>query len=181
MGHTDTSTKAAAQLALLVEYFVELRASSPGGGRRSPTRSIENTAPLNVATLSHIHASVREIREYVDIESPGTVEPLPKDPAGVYDWCIRNTEHDDEAVKRRRDTIIYRQYLEHAIEAGDDKVVRHHRCPGCGTVGLHWKSGSAVCRKRDCLTPDGLRPKWTLAHLAAEYIADQEKRSRRAT
>ncbi|MFC9497686.1 hypothetical protein [Streptomyces sp. NPDC056982] len=183
MGHTDTSTKAAAQLALLVDYFVELRASSPGGGRRSPTRSIENTAPLNVATLSHIHASVREIKEYVDIESPGTMEPLPKDPAGVYDWCIRNTEHDDEAVKRRRDTLIYRQYLEHKILAGDVKIVRRHRCPGCGTVGLHWRAsvGSAVCRNRNCRTPDGLASTWTLAHLAAENIADKEKRSRRAT
>lgn len=180
MGHTDTSTKAAAQLALLADYFVELHASSRGGGRRSPTRSIENTAPLNVDTLSHIHASVREIKEYVAIESPGTVEPLPRDAAGVYDWCVRNTEHDDEAVTRRREALMYRQYLEHTILAGDVKVVRRHRCPGCGTVGLHWV-GRVVCRNRRCRTPDGLAPTWSLSQLATQYIADQEKRRRRAT
>jgi len=183
MGHTDTSIKAAAQMALLVDYFVELRASSPNGGRRSPTRSIENTAPLNVDTLSHIRASVREIKEYVDVESPGTVEPLPKDDAAVYDWCVRNTDWDDEALTRRRDALMYRQYLEHTILTGDAKIVRRHRCPGCGTLSLHWRrsAGSAVCRNRNCRTPDGLASTWTLAHLATAYITDQESRQRRAT
>ncbi|MFE1949964.1 hypothetical protein ACFW9D_05780 [Streptomyces sp. NPDC059524] len=183
MGTTDsTAQQASAQLAHLARYFVELPTTGHTGGPTAPVRSIENTAPLNVDTVSHIADSVREIRDYMTRESPGTLEPLPAEAAAVYDWCLRNTEHDDRAARQRRDTIIYRQYLEHAILTGDKLVVRRHRCPGCGTVGLHWHSGlkAAVCRNRRC-TSDGRASTWSLAFLAHEHIQEQERLSVRAT
>ena len=178
MGHTDASQKAAEQLAFLAEYFVDLPLA-----RRRPIRQIEDVAPCNVDTVSHIHASVREIADYMAVESPGTLEPLPASAPAVYDWLIRNTDTDDDAAKRRRDSLVYRQYLEHAIAAGDPTVVRRHPCPGCGCFGLHWRApiGKAVCRNRTCRTPEGRAQVWSLAFLAHEYIESQEKRAARAT
>jgi hypothetical protein len=183
MENTDSAAaQAASQLTKLVQHFVELPAGRRTG-RTAPVRSIENTAPLNIDTVSHIDASVREIRDYMHAESPGTLEPLPHTAAAVYDWCVRNTATDDDTAKRRRDTIIYRQYLEHATMTGDAQVVRRHRCPGCGTVGLHWRDAvqRAVCRNHNCRTPDGRASTWTLAHLAHEHIERQERLAARAT
>ncbi len=179
---TDASQQATAQLAHLVDHFVQ----HPTGrrtGRGAPVRSIENTAPLNIDAISHIDASVREIRDYMRTESPGTLEPLPADAAAVYDWCIRNTETDDDAARRRRDAIIYRQYLEHCILTGDVKVIRTHRCPDCGTVGLHWNPPfkKALCRNIRCKTPDGGLQMWSLARLATAHIEAHEKLAARAT
>lgn len=183
MGNTDsTAEQAAKQLAHLVDYFVELPTRAHTGGRTAPVRSIERTAPLNVDTISHIDATVREIRTFMAAESPDTIEPLPERAADVYDWMIRNTEFDDDTTRRRRDTLIYRQYLEHAVLTGNQNVVCRHRCPECRCVGLMWQSSfrKAVCSNMDC-RPDGQTSTWTLAHLAQEHIEAQEKLAARAT
>lgn len=184
MGNTDsTAEQAAKHLAHLVDYCIELPNRAHTGGRTAPVRSIERTAPLNVDTVSHIDATVREIRSFMAAESPDTIEPLPKDAADVYDWMIRNTEFDDDTTRRRRDILIYRQYLEHAVLTGDSKAVRRHPCPACGCVGVHWQHtlGKAVCRNRRCRTADQGLNTWTLAHLAQQHIEAQEKLTARAT
>jgi len=185
MGTTDShAEQAAAQLAHLVDHFVELPRRSHTGARTAPVRSIERTAPLNVDALSHIDATVREIRAFMATESPDTIEPLPKDAPAVYDWMIRNTEFDDATVQRRRDILVYRQYLEHAVLTGNANIVCRHLCPGCGCAGLLWhhRTGRALCSNGHCRTPDGRRSTWTLAYLAHRHIEGQEeRRAARAT
>jgi hypothetical protein len=180
MGYEHTTT-AAARMALLEDFFLEQPVNSRPGNTRRATATTPS-APVNLGTVDHIRASVYELEQHTRAAAPDA-GPLPRRPSGVYDWCIEHTEHADERVQRRRDVLICKQELEHAIRLGETKVVRRHRCPGCGTVGLHWRQsiGRAVCRNRRCRTPDGLASTWSLSRLATAYIEDQEKRRRRAT
>jgi hypothetical protein len=97
----------------------------------------------------------------------------------AYAWYMDNTRNADSAQRQRRDTIIYRQRLEHAIAVGDTSVVRPHRCPACRCFSLFWKGefGKAVCTNGDCLTRGGLSHKWDLAQLAYEHIAAMSEKA----
>ena len=94
----------------------------------------------------------------------------------VYAWCVANTDHAGETTRLRRDTVIYRQYLEHALRTGDKTVIRRHRCPECRTWGLMWQAGRqlALCTNGDCVDTDGCSTTVTLARLAHEHIAGKK-------
>lgn len=176
----DAQDTAAARLRHLDKYFREHPVTGPVEGH-SASRS--TPAPLSLATLDHIQASVHEVVELTREANP-QAGPTPSRVDAVYDWCREHTEHADEAVQQRRETIEYRQYLEHAIRAGDVKVVRSHRCPSCGTVGLLWHQAAqrARCINRHCARRNGgISRAWTLASLAHEHIASNESLKECAT
>jgi hypothetical protein len=161
----DTAAK---RLRHLHEYYLKHPVTGPTP-RRPPT--IEASAPLNLATLSHIQTSVREVTELTRAANPDA-GPAPSRPEAVYDWCRQQTEHADETTQQRLEAIEYRHYLEHAIRAGDKKVIRKHRCPECRTWGLMWDATSqrALCTNTECVDSDGCSTTVTLARLAYEHV-----------
>jgi len=180
--HTNSTDddSAAQRLAQLHKYF---RAHPVTGQQPRVIRSTNPAAPANLSVLDHIDASVRELADYTRQANP-EADQLPESVLDVYRWCVENTVNTPEAVQQRRDTIVYRQRLEHAIAAGDHKVVRPIRCPECRTFGLFWKPQiqRAVCTNGRCLTKDGLSRRWTLARLAHAQVKEQQKSLRvRAT
>ncbi|MFF7190570.1 hypothetical protein ACFZAR_36370 [Streptomyces sp. NPDC008222] len=183
----DTADDAASRLALLVEHFRQHPVTGPEGhsftsSASQPTRTTAAT-PVNLAIVDHISASVRELADYTHTVNTAA-DPLPEDAAAVYAWCVANTRNTPEAEQQRRDSIVYRQRLEHAICAGDYSVIPPHRCPACRTFGLMWRvsQGRAVCTNRRCVDRDGMSRAWSLGRLAYEHVQSQSKiRSRRAT
>lgn len=173
MAQGDTSEDtAASRLHQLAQYYREHPATGPTEGR-SPTRTT-SPAPLSLATLDHVTDSVRELTELTDTvnEEP---TPLPDKVRDVYAWCVANTNHAPETTRLRRDTVIYRQSLEHAIRMGDwRRVIRPHRCPECRTFGLMWKAGQVLCTNSECVDADGCSTTVTLARLAHEHIAGKK-------
>jgi hypothetical protein len=138
---------------------------------------------VDLDVVDHIQASLREVVDDTLAANPDA-GPLPPRVEGAYRWYVENTANAPEAVQQRRDTVIYRQSLEHAIALGNTKVVRPHRCPQCRTLGLMWPRGGerAVCTNRRCLDADGMSSTWDLAQLAYAYIAGQKNHGRaRAT
>ncbi len=167
MGDETTDT-AASRLHHLNTYFREHPITGPAEGH---TTTRTSTAPLHLATLDHVRASVREVVDHT-LEANPKAGPLPPRVEAVYDWCRRNTALADATVQLRRDIIEYRHYLEHAIRAGDIKVVRPLRCPECRTWGLMWvrERQAAVCTNIDCVDRDGCSNTFTLSRLATEHI-----------
>jgi len=178
MGIRDDT--AAKQLAGLHQYFLEYPITGPA---EIPPASRTASVPLNLGTVDHIHASVQEVVDHTRTVNPAP-EPLPRRVQDVYAWCRANTQHADAAQQQRRETIIYRQYLEHAIRAGEHEVIPPHRCPSCRTWGLMWMPAAqrAVCTNLECVTRDGTSNTFTLARLAYEHVAAQTELARaRAT
>jgi hypothetical protein len=163
-------------MQLLLDHFRQHPVTGPT--ERGPA-TVTPGAPLNLRVVDHITASVQEITDYTHAVTPGAA-PLPARVQDVYRWVVANTTTADEAVQQRRDTIVYRQSLEHALAMGDIKVVRPHRCPACHGLGLMWQPSlqRAVCTSRRCLTRDGTSQKWTLARLAYEHVAGQKNHGR---
>lgn len=186
--HHDTEDDSAAQrLAVLAEYFRERPVTGPAGHSyiSSAPRgtSTAPAAPANLTVVDHISASVQELVDYTREANPDADE-LPERVQDAYRWCVENTYHAPEDVQLRRDTIIYRQRLEHAITEGEYKIVRPIRCPACHTFGLMWKQalGTVVCTNGRCLTKDGRTRRWTLAALAHAVVhGAQESERVRAT
>jgi hypothetical protein len=178
MGVTDDYT-ATRSLAELHQYFREHPVTGPEGhsyipaGHAAPTTP---SLPLNTGVTDHIHASVREIVALTRGLNLAAESP-PQRVQDVYDWCRRNTAHAPQVEQQRRDTVIYRQGLEHAIKAGYDKVVRPLRCPECATFGLMWvaQMQRAVCTNTRCLDHDGLSRSFTLGRLAYEHVAERTR------
>lgn len=172
-----TGDDAAARLALLARHFREHPVTGPSE-RRAPQATAG--APVNLSVVDHIDASVREVADYT--RSVNTAAgPLPQHAEDVYAWCVDNTRHTPEAVQQRRDTIVFRQYLEHALRAGDASVVRPIRCPECRTLGLMWKAGRVMCTNRKCVDEEGMTRVWSLGRLAHAHISAQKYRQARAT
>lgn len=164
---------AAAGLRYLSEYLLEHPVTGPTEGR-NPTRT--PGAPLSLATLDHVTDSVRELAELTDTVN-AEPSPLPQQVQDVYAWCIANTAHASEITQQRRDTVIYRQYLEHAIRAGDwRKAIRPQRCPECRCFGLMWQAGMqrALCTNTECVDQDGMSTTVTLARLAHEHVTTRK-------
>lgn len=166
-----TEDTAAHRLAQLHQYFLEHPATGPSEG--STRRAGRSTAPLNVSVLDHINASVREVaKRTLDINPKA--EPLPARAEAVYEWCRRNTEQADEYDRLRLEALEYRQYLEHAIRAGDwRRVLRPLRCPRCNTFSLlMWveREQRALCSNRDCTDPEGMGTKVSLGWLAHAQV-----------
>jgi hypothetical protein len=186
MSTTDEDT-AAQLLTQLHQYFRTHPTTGPAGhsyiSSEPRATAVHPGAPANLAAVDHIDATVRELADYTREANP-SAEPLPERVQDVYRWCVENTVNAPEDVQRVRDTIVYRQRLEHAIAMGDTKAVRPIRCPACRTFGLMWRPEQqrAVCTNGRCLTKDGLSHRWSLARLATAHIEAQQEMSRvRAT
>jgi hypothetical protein len=182
----DKADTAAGRLKLLNEYLREHPVTGPEGhcvtGPPSRTTSVSRGLPFPTRVADHITASVAEVAEHTREVNPAA-GPLPPRVEAVYDWYVANTALAPAAEQQRRDTIVYRQRLEHAIAMGEPKVVRPHRCPACKTFGLMWVEDAqrAVCTNTRCTTTGGLSNRWTLARLAYEHVAAQygaQKKSR---
>jgi hypothetical protein len=175
MGNRTDDDTAAGRLGTLLAHFKQHPVTGPA--ERGPA-SVTPGTPVNLSVVDHITASVREVVDDTLAANPAA-SPLPARVEAVYGWYMANTAHAPEAVRQRRDTIVYRQRLEHALAAGDRSVVRPHRCPACRTFGLFWRPelGKAVCTNGDCLTKDGLSRKWTLAKLAYEHVAAMSEKA----
>lgn len=167
-------TTAERRLRLLQAEFTQHQRRGPGDGRTA-TRT-ESPAPLNLAVIDRIHAAVHEVIEHTrTADRSHPAGPAPADAARVYDWAREHTAHLDTEHQQARETLIYRQGLEHAITMGDTTVVRRHPCPGCGCWGLAWRPAvqRAACPNRYCLDDDGLSRSWPLATLAHRHVARQ--------
>jgi hypothetical protein len=185
---TTEDDTAAQLLAELVHCFRERPVTGPAGHSYIASEprgtATHPGAPLNLTVVDHIDATVRELADYTRETNPGA-EPLPPHVEAVYAWCLANTQNAPEDIQQRRDTLIYRQRLEHAIAMGDIKAVRPIRCPKCRTLSIMWPNDAdqrALCTNGNCLDKDGLSNRFTLAQLAHSHIAGQQKSVRvRAT
>ena len=168
----DTADTAASRLRLLYQDFREHPRTGPAGRSATPAHP---GAPVNLAVVDHIAASVREIANEARAANP-QADPLPDRVEAVYDWWRDNTRLAPEHVQQRRDIVIHRQYLEHAIAMGDVNVIPPHRCPGCGTFGVVWRNQirRAVCLNVRCVTKDGMARTWSLGRLAYEHVAAEK-------
>lgn len=184
MSTTDGET-AAGRLAELYAHYRQHPVKSAAGhsyisAAPRATASVPE-ALVNLEVVDHIQASLREVVGDTLAANPDA-GPLPPRVEGAYRWYIENTRNAPEADQQRRDTVIYRQGLEHAIAMGNRKVVRPHRCPQCRTLGLMWprtlEAERAVCTNRNCLDAEGMASTWTLAQLAYEHIAAQKNHGR---
>lgn len=189
MGRTDTDdTDASSRLAQLHAYFRQHPVTGPDGhsyiSSEPRATQVAPGLPFNVAVVEHITAAVREVEAHTRAANPDA-GPLPEHVADVYDWAREHTEHAPEDVQQRRDTVEYRQGLEHAIAAGDFSVIRRHRCPDCGAPGLYWQQqrGEALCVNRHCARRNGgTHRTFDVARLAYEHIqARKNLRQARAT
>ena len=183
LGHTDTGTadldSAGQRLAELNAYFREHPVSGPEGHSYTLSGNhhthAETGIPYNTRVCDHIAASVTEVVTHTRAANPDA--GLPDSIAGVYDWAREHTQAAPDDVQFRRDVLEYRHSLEHAITAGDIKVVRPHRCPACGTIGLHWQTERqrAVCLNLHCARANrGVARAWTLGRLAFERVAAEK-------
>jgi hypothetical protein len=159
MGDESTDT-AAARLQHLTTYFREHPVTGPSE-RHAAT--VTPGAPLSLATLDHVRACVDEVVQHTHAANP-TAGPAPSRAEAVYDWCRQHTQHTDDTVQLRGQIIEYRQYLEHAIRAGDVKVVRPLRCPECQTFGLMWIREMRTVVSRT----------FTLARLATHHVTSRK-------
>jgi hypothetical protein len=186
MGTADGDTAAGRLHELHAHYRQRPVKSAAGHSYISSAPRPTAVAPealVDLDVVDHIQASLREVVDGTLAANP-EADPLPERVQDVYRWVVENTATAPEAVQQRRDTVIYRQSLEHAIALGNVKVVRPHRCPQCRTLGLMWPRGGerAVCTNRRCLDADGMSSTWDLAQLAYAYIAGQKNHGRaRAT
>jgi len=173
------SDDAAASLHLLDTHYRTHPANGPAE-RRTP--SVSPGAPLNLDILDHLDRCRAEVVQHARAEVP-QLQPLPPRIRDVYDWWTEQTADAGHEVQLRRDIVIYRQGLEHAIRLGEYKVVRTHPCPACGTWGLQWQAHtrSALCLNRKCRDRHGMARTWSLARLATQHIVEKENRARRAT
>lgn len=177
---TDDTDTAASRLHQVIAHCLEHPVTGPVEGHPA---SRSAPAPLSLATLDHIQSSRREVIEHTRNANP-EAGPAPSRPDAVYDWAREHTEHTDEQTQQRRDTIEYRQYLEHSLRAGDKLVIRRQRCPECRTWGLMWQRNmqTVLCTNTDCVDSDGFSTTVTLARLAYEHIAARKNlRQARAT
>ena len=177
-GEDDNET--ANRLRILNRHFREHPVTGPEGhsvtGPTSRATAVAHGLPYPAQIVEQIDRSVAEVAAHTRTVNPAA-GPLPARVEAVYDWYREHTANAPAAEQQRRDTILYRQGLEHAIAMGDTKVIRPHRCPGCRTFGLMWiaEAQRAVCTNSRCTTKTGLSSSWTLAKLAYEHVAAQYK------
>lgn len=176
MGRDDTAT---ARLRELDTYYREHPQAGPAE-RHAPT--VAATAPLNIAVIDHLRACVDEVEGHTHTVDPRS-GPAPADVTAVYDWFRQHTAHAGDEQARVRETVIYRQGLEHAILQGDADIVCTHPCPRCQTWGLQWVHAArrARCLNEECVDKSGAGSMWSLGRIATAHIASRESRRRRAT
>ena len=179
MGRDDTE-EASTSLHLLATHYREHPNNGPSE-RRSP--SVSPGTPLNLGIVDHIDRCIDEVVQHARTEAPKPAGPVPSRVADIYDWYREHTEDAGPEVRLRRDIVIHRQKLEHAIALGEHKVIRTYSCPGCRTWGLQWEPHrqKALCLNRRCRDRNGMARTWSLARLATQYVTEQESRISRAT
>jgi hypothetical protein len=171
---------AASRLHLIDTHYREHPRTGPSV-RRAP--SVSPGAPLNLNIVDHMANCVDEVVQFVRAEAAGDIRPLPDRPRDFYTWCEEKTEDAPPEVQQRRDIVIYRQSLEHAIAVGNYEVICAHPCPRCTTWGLQWQpyTQRARCLNMDCRGRDGQPSAWTLVRLATQYVTQKETLQIRAT
>lgn len=173
----DTATS---RLRVLSQDFREHLRTGPTNTRTAT--SVVPGTPVNLAVVDHIAASVREVVDDTLAVNPAP-GPLPERIEAIYAWYVENTFNAEPAQAQRRDTIMHRQRLEHALRMGDASVIPPHRCPACRTFGLMWRASlqRALCTNGRCRGKDGMGNTWTLARLAYEHVAAEKTLRVRAT
>ncbi|MET7713744.1 hypothetical protein [Streptomyces sp. NPDC005407] len=146
------------------------------------SRTVHSPALIHLGILEHMTASRAEVIARARAEVPDT-GPDPGLHPGMYTWWRERTAHLAPEIQQARETVIYRQSLEHAIAAGDTKVIRPHPCPDCGCFGLEWDSGRrrAICTYRPCSDERGMTHAWKLAELAHRHVAGEKMLKSNAT
>jgi hypothetical protein len=174
------TTEAATGLHLLDTHY-RVHPSTGPSGRRSASPA--PGAPLNLAVVDHIDRCVAEVVDHARADAGDTLAPLPPRVRDIYDWWHQHTEHAAPEVRLRRDIVIHRQRLEHAIALGETGVIRTYPCPGCATWGLIWQDHlhRALCPNIRCRDRNGMARSWSLARLATQAETEQENRASRAT
>lgn len=177
MAQGDTSEDTAAgRLHQLDQYYREHPVTGADGHSyisNQPRPSATHPGlPFNVRVLEHIDRTVTEVVDHTREINPEATPP-PENVLDVYRWCAENTAHAPEVEQQRRETLEYRHWLEHAVAAGDTKVIRPHRCPDCMTFGLMWDNltRQVRCTNRDCVDEQGLGTVVSFSRLAHERIA----------
>lgn len=173
MAHADTTDNAATRLKELSAYFREHPVTGPTEGHAA---SVRTPAPLSLATLDHITASVREVEQHTRAVNPDA-GPLPPRVHDAYTWMHENIESAPEEDRRRAEVIEYRQWMEHTIRVGDwRKAIRPQRCPWCRTYGLMWidEWQRALCTNTECVDSDGFSNKATLSQLAHQHVMSRK-------
>jgi hypothetical protein len=163
---------AARQLHLLAHEHLTPEQGDTTGRRAPGTRA---SAPLDLGVVDYMAAAVREVVDYAqaDIQAARTASPeafIPGRPAadsGVYGYW-RNVPITDEVRELRREEVIHRQGLEHAVRAGYLNEIRREPCPDCGCWGLFWRPEveRAACVNRYCTNAAGMSQSWSLEQLA---------------
>ncbi|MFF9632933.1 hypothetical protein [Streptomyces fradiae] len=177
MSHTGDDDSAAHRLRLLQSEYLE---PSRPYGEAHVSRTTTPSAPIRLGIADHIHESVNEVEQMTRSEVPDA-GARPEAVELVYAWAVQKTRHLDAQRQMVRDTVIYRQSLEHAIAMGDHSVIRRHPCPNCRTWGLFWRASvrKAVCVNRYCVDDAGRARSWELAYLAHRHITARAARTHR--
>ncbi|MFD6149414.1 hypothetical protein [Streptomyces sp. NPDC060243] len=181
--HTADGQDAWERFTTLSTHFRQHPADSRLREHVSGATRTAGSIPLDLGVIDHLAHTIAELDAIVHEHAPDAAS-APHDTADVQDWFAEHTAHLDDASRMRARTTVYRQGLEHAIAMGDDKVVRRHPCPSCGTWGLFWRPAArrAACVNTHCADANGGLPRtWSLNRLAAAHTAREETRSRRAT
>ncbi len=176
----DISAAAARRMRLLTDDLARPRTRSRDANRghvRSTTPT-HAPSPIHVGILDHIRRSVDEVVTHTRASNPEASPAPAGHPEQIYAWAKQETAHLDAERQLVRDALIYRQSLEHALEDGDEDVIRPIPCPECGCWSLFWRARQhrAACLYQPCAT-DGVPRLWTLAQLAQKQV---EKKARRA-
>jgi len=176
MGTQTDGDTAAARLAQLHFFFREHPIKGPEGHSftsSAPRATATSPAlPFNAAVVDHVRASVQEIVDATRAINPDAA-PFPPRVEAAYEWCRANTTHATVGQAQRIAVLEYRHRLEHAIRAGDTKVIRPHRCPACGTFSLFWRAAvqRAICVNHHCADENnGISRSWRLSRLAYEHV-----------
>jgi hypothetical protein len=175
MTHGDeAASEAAKRWRDLHEHFREHPVTGPEGhsyisnGSR-PTMTAPGL-PYNSRVIDQIDDTIAEVTAYTREANPDA-GPLPASTLDTFRWCVEHTATAPEDVQQRRDVLMYRKSLEMAIAAGDVRVVRSHRCPDCGTIGLHWEEREAICMNWHCARRNnGVHRRVTLSELAQRAV-----------
>ncbi|MGV2914643.1 hypothetical protein [Streptomyces alfalfae] len=175
----DIAAHAAVSMRLIEQDFKTPRRTG-NTGRHAPATTPR--APVDLGTVDYMARQVQEIVDYTKASAPNAPRP-PAEAPDVYRWMGESTAHFQGEQQQTRDAIVYRQVLEHALQMGDESVIRRHPCPDCGCWGLFWRPASqrAACINRHCAGPGQPSHTFTLAQIAHRHIASRETTARRAT
>jgi len=181
MGTGDETATARARLRLLKQEYATPGLRQPGPRTRSAPHP-PPSAPADLAIIDHVRQAAREIVTYTQSVAPDA-GPAPADDADKYEWCRRETASLAPQQRMVRDAMLIRHGLEHALEAGDEAVIRQEACPRCRCWGLFWRAVQQVafCANATCTDRRGRPSLWTLRQIAEARVVARNARSVAAT